>query len=154
MRNMQIRTMTEEDLSQVAFLEQQIFTEPWSRSSLEDAVRNRDNEYLVACFGEEIAGYCGLWGVAGEGQIYNVAVALAYRNQKIGEALLRELLDRGRRRGLTAFTLEVRKSNRYAIMLYQKLGFETAGIRKGFYDFPKEDAVIMWLYPAIPAGFT
>jgi ribosomal-protein-alanine N-acetyltransferase len=99
----------------------------------------------VAYLQEALAGYCGLWGVAGEGQIYNVAVAEEYRNRKIGESLMKELLDRGRRAGLHAFTLEVRKSNVYALRLYEKLGFQTAGIRKNFYELPTEDAVIMWL---------
>jgi ribosomal-protein-alanine N-acetyltransferase len=48
--------------------------------------------------------------------------------------------------GLKAFTLEVRISNKNAISLYEKCGFENAGIRKNFYDNPKEDAMIMWLY--------
>lgn len=141
----QIRTLKQADLLQAADLEQRIFSEPWSLKSLEDALKQKGNIYIAAEADGRLAGYCGLWGVAGEGQIYNVAVAPEYRNRKIGEALLSELLDRGWKAGLTAFTLEVRKSNEYAIRLYQKMGFKSVGIRKNFYDLPKEDAVIMWL---------
>jgi ribosomal-protein-alanine N-acetyltransferase len=141
----QIRSMKEEDLAQAALLEQKIFSQPWSIKSLEDAIRQKDNIYLVAYLPKALAGYCGLWGVAGEGQIYNVAVAEEYRNRKIGESMMKELLNRGRKAGLCAFTLEVRKSNQSALRLYEKLGFETAGIRKNFYELPTEDAVIMWL---------
>lgn len=144
----QIRTLERADLLQAAELERRIFSEPWSLKSFEDALKRNENIYVAAEAEGKIIGYCGLWAVAGEGQIYNVAVAPEYRNQKIGEALLEELLERGWRSGLTAFTLEVRKSNEYAIRLYQKSGFKSAGIRKNFYDLPKEDAVIMWLRKA------
>ncbi len=140
-----VRTLKKEDLPQAAALEQRIFSEPWSLSSLEDALLQRENIYVMAEFDGKLAGYCGLWGVAGEGQIYNVAVAEEYRGRGIGRALMCALLKRGRAAGLTAFTLEVRKSNEYAIRLYEKLGFQSAGIRKDFYNLPKEDAVIMWL---------
>ena len=46
--------------------------------------------------------------------------------------------------GITAMTLEVRKSNAAAIAAYQKNGFQVAGIRKDYYRKPAEDALIMW----------
>ena len=54
------------------------------------------------------------------------------------------LLEEGRKRGMTTFTLEVRVSNLTAVHVYEKLGFRSVGIRKGFYDAPKEDAMVMW----------
>lgn len=143
----QIRALEKKDLVQVTTLEQQIFSDPWSFSSFEDTLKREENIYIAAEYNGNIIGYCGLWGVAPEGCICNVAVAKEYRGQQVGEALLQELLERGRKAGLTAFTLEVRKSNRPAISLYQKLGFKSAGIRKNFYEHPKEDAIIMWLLP-------
>ena len=85
-------------------------------------------------------------GVAGEGNIYNVAVKKEYRGRYIGKEMMRELLYLSKQRGITSFTLEVRAGNEPAISLYRSLGFEPAGIRKDFYTGPKEDAVIMWLY--------
>ena len=58
--------------------------------------------------------------------------------------MMNELLSRAGERGVCSAFLEVRKSNEAAKRLYEKLGFEEAGIRKNFYEFPKEDAVIMW----------
>ncbi len=58
--------------------------------------------------------------------------------------LLRYLMEKGDRAGLTAYTLEVRVSNAAAIGLYEKLGFVSEGIRPDFYEKPTEDAVIMW----------
>lgn len=45
---------------------------------------------------------------------------------------------------MNAFTLEVRVGNQAAIHIYEKLGFRSEGVRKGFYEKPKEDALIMW----------
>jgi len=59
--------------------------------------------------------------------------------------MLTKLIELGNEQNIEAYTLEVRQSNEAAIKLYQKLGFANAGIRKNFYDNPKEDAIIMWL---------
>jgi len=138
--------MEEADLSQVAELEKEIFSQPWSLASFQNDINNEENIYLVAEEAEKIIGYCCMWCVAGEGQIYNVAVHPACRKRHVGKTLMQALLAQGEQRGLTAFTLEVRVGNQPAIHLYETLGFENAGIRKNFYDLPKEDAMIMWLY--------
>ena len=65
--------------------------------------------------------------------------------KKIAAALMEALLKFGRERyGITAFTLEVRSQNTPARKLYEKLGFVSKGVRRGFYDKPKDDAVILW----------
>lgn len=142
---MVIRKMTEQDLEAVCEIENKIFSMPWSKKDFETSLVNGDNIYLVVLIEKEIVAYCGLWGVLGEGQINNVAVKEQYRNQKIGYKMLSELIDMGKKNRLKQFTLEVRKSNHFAIRLYEQLGFYCEGIRKGFYDTPKEDALIMWL---------
>ena len=58
--------------------------------------------------------------------------------------MLRTLLDDSVKRGMTAFTLEVREGNDPAVSLYRKFGFITEGVRTGFYENPVEDALIMW----------
>ena len=139
-----IRRMEERDLEQVCAIENAVFTEPWSRTSFERALKQEQNLYLVCERDSEIEGYCGLWGVAGEGQITNVAVKESARRQGIGRQLLESLLEKGREAGLTAYTLEVRVSNSGAIRLYHRLGFGDSEIRPDFYERPKEDALIMW----------
>ena len=81
---------------------------------------------------------------AGEGNIMNIAVAMPYRLKGVGSRLLCALLDRGRGRGIRDFTLEVRMTNAPAIHMYEKMGFRTEGIRRGYYEQPREDALIMW----------
>ncbi|MBE5962390.1 MAG: ribosomal-protein-alanine N-acetyltransferase [Lachnospiraceae bacterium] len=142
---MVIRRMEERDLSSVVEIENDTFSDPWSYESFRKEAALVNNIYLVVEKEGQIVGYCGLWGIAGEGQITNVAVKQTCRNQRIGEKMMEALLDEGRKAGLTAFTLEVRVGNLFARKLYQKLGFREEGIRKNFYSHPTEDAVIMWI---------
>lgn len=140
-----IRHMKETDLPAVYDIEYSIFSMPWTIKDFQDSLKDENNLYLVVEEKDEIVAYCGLWGVAGEGQINNVAVKENYRRFGIAYAMLKELIEGGKKKGLTDFTLEVRVSNLPAITLYHKLGFEDAGIRKKFYEAPTEDALIMWL---------
>lgn len=140
-----IRRMQEADISFVSALENEIFPDPWSEDSFLTEIKRENNIYLVAEDNGEIYGYCGLWGIVGEGQITNVAVHKDKRNQGIAKSMLQQLLLLGRKQELTSFTLEVRESNFPAIHLYQELGFHSVGIRKDFYTHPRENAIIMWL---------
>ena len=142
---MLIREMTTEDLDEVCRIEQETFSDPWSKKSFLDTMSDENNHYLVVVIDEIIAGYCGYCGVLGEGYIYNVAVKQSFRKQGIGFAMLAELIKQAKSRGISSLTLEVRQSNLPAINLYKRLGFAEAGIRKDFYTKPLENAVIMWL---------
>lgn len=144
---MLIRRMVEEDLPQVYAIELETFSDPWSEEDFKKSMQEPDNGYLIAELDEIVVGYCGYWGIAGEGYIYNVAVKKDYRRHRIGYQMLNTLITESFARGISSFTLEVRRSNEAAIRLYESLGFENAGIRKGFYSKPQEDAVIMWLKP-------
>lgn len=140
-----IRKMAPDDIDRVAELEELIFSVPWSKSSFFDAINSKDDIYLVAEADGIICGYCGLWGVVGEGQITNVAVAPEFRRKGVARMMLKELLKRAEADGIKEFTLEVRESNIGAFTLYKQLGFEEVGIRKNFYSKPTENAIIMWL---------
>ena len=139
-----IRNMKEKNLEQVCEIENHTFSAPWSFLSYQQAISNRNNIFLVAEENGEILGYCGCLGVIGEGQITNVAVKKEYRGQNIGFQLMERLLKDGEKKGIQAFTLEVRVSNYNALKLYDRLGFSREGIRKNYYTAPREDAVIMW----------
>ncbi len=139
-----IRQMREEDLDQVAQLEAETFSTPWSRESLLSFWQREDTVFLAAERDGEIVGYCGYLQIFDEADILNVAVKEAYRNRRIGTRLVEKLIETGKDRGVSQFTLEVRQSNKRAIHIYEKMGFVSAGIRKNFYERPAEHAVIMW----------
>lgn len=140
----QIEKMQPEDIKEVAGIERRIFTLPWSEQGFLSSLQSEDTLYLVVRKEGQIAGYCGLLQSFDEADITNVAVAEEARNEGLGFAMLSELMRLGKERGIARYTLEVRASNAAAIHLYEKLGFQSVGIRKNFYDQPKEDAVIMW----------
>ncbi len=139
-----IREMTADDADEVAAVEKECFTVPWSRESFWSEVQNENTLYLVATAGGKIVGYMGAWLLQGEAQITNVAVHPAYRRQGVGETILREFTAAVKERGVTAMTLEVRPSNEAALALYAKFGFKDYGRRKGYYLDNGEDAIIMW----------
>lgn len=141
---LEIRRMQEEDLEEVVRIEEELFSQPWSRQGFLDSLRADNTIYLIALADGAAAGYCGLLQVLDEADITNVAVAKAFQRRGIARALFQELFAQAEKKGIAALTLEVRKSNVPALALYESLGFENCGIRKNFYEKPREDAVIMW----------
>lgn len=139
----EIRTMTAEDVDAVATLEAQIFSQPWSRQGFLDAIELADTVFLVAEENAEIAGYIGMYVCLDEGEITNVAVSEDVRRRGIGGMLIRAIQKEAVQREVRQIVLEVRVSNEHAIRLYEHTGFVKQGVRKGFYDLPKEDAYIM-----------
>lgn len=146
-----IREMQEEDLEEVTALEASCFSRPWRYQDFAAVLTDPHRSYLVAGadavpgIRDRILGGCMLTDIAGEGEITNVAVLEKYRRDHIASALLQRLFELGRSRyGITAFTLEVRSRNIAARRLYEKHGFVQEGIRPGFYDRPKDDAIILW----------
>ena len=139
------REMTAEDIESAYSLEKEnLGKEAWTQKQLIDALTRDDTIYLVAEKAGRVIGLCGVQNISGDGEITNVSVARGYRGEGIAYKMLRQLLERGKGIGITAYTLEVRAGNTAAIGLYEKLGFVSEGVRPGFYDEPKEDAVIYW----------
>lgn len=149
---MTIRSMTLEDVAQVALIEQNCFSQPWSKQAFADSLALPEAVFLVAeetvrnSCGDEavvIMGYCGMYVSFEEGEITNVAVGECFRGQGIAKRLIEEMRKEAIKRNVERIVLEVRVSNVSAIHVYKKMGFQKVGIRKGFYDKPKEDADIM-----------
>ena len=139
-----IKPLTEEYVDQVCVLEEEAFSMPWHRESFLEMIENVNACYLVGIINNQVVASCGLRNIVGDGEITNVVTAADMRGKGIGKMMLLKLMEQGIQMGVEAFTLEVRKSNEAAIHLYEKLGFVTEGIRKNFYEEPKEDALIMW----------
>ncbi len=133
------------DLPEILKIEKLSFTTPWSRQAFISELLDNDRAYyLVAKYDEHPVGYIGIWLVAGEGHITNVAVHPDYRQQGIGRRLMLSIEELARARDTRRTTLEVRKSNLVAQHLYVELGYASAGIRPGYYRDNNEDAIIMW----------
>lgn len=139
-----IRRMEPADVEAVSRIEAECFSQPWSAAAYRDALADEKYLYLCAEAEGQIVGMCGMLQILDEGDISNVAVTEHMRGKGIAGSMLAELLARGAERGIRDFTLEVRVSNLAAIRLYESHGFRPEGIRPGFYEEPREDAMIMW----------
>lgn len=142
--NIIIRPMTKDDVDSVYIVEENCFVDPWSKESIRKELKNNLARYLVAQLDDKIVGYVGVWFVVDEGHITNVAVHSDYRGKKIGDKLVKEMVELCKENNIIAMTLEVRASNTVAQNLYRKYGFKMGGIRKEYYSDNKEDAIIMW----------
>lgn len=139
-----IRPMMEIDLPEVAAVEQSSYAFPWSENIFRDCLR-----VGYTCRALDLAGRVIGYGImsvgAGEAHILNVCVRDEFRNLGFGRRLLEHLLERAAATGVGEAFLEVRPSNLAAIRLYQRLGFEQIGIRRGYYQAPdgREDAIVL-----------
>jgi ribosomal-protein-alanine N-acetyltransferase len=138
-----VRAMTEADLDRVMDLEQAIFSSPWRRSFFVADVARPGGLCVVAEEGGEVVGYAVAWG-SEEVHLANLAVEPAVRGKGVGDALIRAVLDYGRRRSAESVYLEVRQSNSVARRFYARHGFVPTYLRKGYYE-NGEDAIIMEL---------
>lgn len=140
-----VRPMTESDIQQIAKLEKQCFSEPWSENSLKEELTNKTARFYVLLSGEKLLGYIGANNICGEVYITNVAVDEEFRSKGYGRKLVDHLVKRAEEETALFVTLEVRESNEKAIRLYEKCGFKRAGERKNFYSKPTENALIYTL---------
>lgn len=143
---LKIREMNHEDIDVVHEIETAAFSMPWSRAIFVETLENDDNKFYIAEVNGVIAGYINLWYVLDEVTVANIAVSKDFRRQGIAAALMEHALKLAEDSGMAAATLEVRISNEPAIKLYERFGFESAGIRPDYYEKPREAAVIMWKY--------
>ena len=143
-RRLVIRDMEAADVEAASPVEREVFSMPWSAADFLEMVEADYASYYVAELDGEIVGCCGIRRLADEGEITNVAVRDRCRRQGIALRMMRHMLDKAEKNGISDCTLEVRVSNQPAIHLYEKLGFKGEGVRPKFYERPVEDALIMW----------
>jgi ribosomal-protein-alanine N-acetyltransferase len=140
------RLTTPDEIDEVIAIEEIAFTNPWTR---EMYLAELENPYMSYCYlardaEGDVIGFCSFWRVVDELHINNLAVRPEARRSGVATALLRHVLREGGRLGVLRATLEVRKSNDPARLLYERMGFAVAGIRRAYYTKPDEDAIVLW----------
>lgn len=132
------------DASEIAAIERNCFSDPWSERDFDYLARSVTNTLFTAARAENvIAGYLILLYAADEGELANLAVAPQFRRNGIADALLDASLAFCASHGITYITLEVRESNAPARSLYTKHGFREVGVRRRYYRLPVENAILM-----------
>jgi ribosomal-protein-alanine N-acetyltransferase len=140
----EIRRLDLVDLSAIETIEQRSYPTPWSRSMFASELAKPTSICLGAFEGEDLVGYVINSRYVDAWHVMNVAVEPDHRGRGIATALLERLFALTRDDERRGYTLEVRVSNEDAIRLYEKLGFDSRGIRRGYYTDNREDALIMW----------
>jgi [ribosomal protein S18]-alanine N-acetyltransferase len=139
-----IRRLDLNDLNAIEEIEQRAYPTPWSRAMFASELAKPTSICLGAFEGPELVGYVINSRYVDAWHVMNVAVDPDRRRRGIASRLLQRLFELTRNDERRGYTLEVRVSNDGAINLYEQLGFEPRGIRRGYYTDNREDALIMW----------
>jgi ribosomal-protein-alanine N-acetyltransferase len=140
----EIRVLELGDLNAIEAIEQKAYPTPWSRSMFASELAKPTSICLGAFEGRELVGYVINSRYVDAWHVMNVAVDPEHQRRGVASALLERLFEMTHDDERRGYTLEVRVSNEEAIGLYEKLGFEPRGIRRGYYTDNREDALIMW----------
>ncbi|HUS27491.1 MAG TPA: ribosomal protein S18-alanine N-acetyltransferase [Kofleriaceae bacterium] len=143
MIDLDITPATEADLDAIDEIEQHSFKSPWTRATFEGELKREWARIDVVRTGSRIIGFCNYWLVTTELHILAIATHPDYRGKAIATRLLQHVLDTARAAGCSLATLEVRRSNKPAIALYERAGFKTVHVRARYYQDDGEDALVM-----------
>jgi ribosomal-protein-alanine N-acetyltransferase len=139
-----VRPMQREDLDDIMVIEQQVYEFPWTQGIFRDCMRV-GYQCTVLEHRDRLAGYCVMSSAVGESHVLNVSVDQPQQGMGFGRILLEHMIETAYKQKSEVVLLEVRPSNRAALHLYHKLGFNEVGIRKEYYpaDNGREDALIL-----------
>jgi len=151
--NVELRTIGTHDLDSVDEIERASYPTPWSRAMFA-AELQKAGSLALGAYREtgELVGFLIVSRYVDAWHVMNVAVAPEFRRRGIAGALLERLFEVTSGDPQRGYTLEVRVSNTDAIRLYERLGFEARGLRRGYYTDNREDALIMWREPSSADG--
>lgn len=128
-----------EDVSEIHFQVQ----DGWSIKGLISDIANSATHSYVAVRGGRAVSFC-CYLVTDDAELEFVCTHPAFRQQGIATKLLKETIGL-LPENVTNIVLEVRRGNRPALSLYDRMGFKKIGERKDFYTTPTESAVVMEL---------
>ncbi|MDH5665223.1 MAG: ribosomal protein S18-alanine N-acetyltransferase [Nitrosopumilus sp.] len=142
-----IRPMNEDDLDKVMAIEPHAYEHPWTKGIFRDCLRVGYSCWVIENEQGDIDGYGVMSVGVGEAHILNLTVAPEMQKQGLGKMLLQYFIELARHHALDTILLEVRPSNKAAVALYAKTGFNEVGVRKDYYPAKKgrEDALILAL---------
>ena len=135
-----------DEINAVLVVEEASFSNPWSREMYLAELENKGISFCFVAKDEHgrVAGFCSFWHVLDELHINNLAVLPEFRRAGVAASLLKRVLQEGAALGAQRATLEVRRSNDAARLLYERFGFSIASVRRAYYTKPVEDALVLW----------
>ncbi|MDZ7834744.1 MAG: ribosomal protein S18-alanine N-acetyltransferase [Alkalibacterium sp.] len=116
---------------------------PWTVDQYRETLKREDLVFFVAEIDTHLIGYIGGQLLLDEAEIYTVVVSREFQKQRVAQCLFDRFREECVLRGIESIFLEVRKSNEAAQSFYSKNAFEVITVRKNYYTYPAEDAIIM-----------
>ena len=143
-----VRPMSPADLSWVAQIESRIFAAPWTYGNFADSLAAGYDAwvFLTTDQAATMLGYALLMWSPDEVHLLNLSVDAPEQGRGLGAEMLSWLMDNVAQRGGQAMLLEVRPSNMAGLRLYERMGFQRIGLRRGYYPLQhgvREDAIVM-----------
>ncbi len=138
-----VRRMQLSDVNEIARLEKNTFSDAWTEKGILDTLHQQQAFVIIGEIDDKVVGYCIVYYVLDEAEVARIAVDDACKRQGVGRAILKEVEDICKEKEITRILLDVRESNETARAFYRNYGFVEDGIRKNFYEMPKEHAVLM-----------
>ena len=136
--------MLHADLSEVMAIEEQSYEFPWTQGIFNDCL---DNHYTATVYEQKnrILAYSVSQYIVDECHLLNLCVRDEARGQGLGSKMIQYLVNHARQKDMGSIFLEVRITNAAAIHLYDKLGFNEIGLRRGYYpdNDGREDALVL-----------
>lgn len=126
-------------------IEKLCFADPWSDRAVLHAIEDDTVRCICLLQEDTVCAFAMYVFVADQGELLNIAVSPEHRSRGYAKRLMNYILDEGKNEGCKTLFLEVRESNTSAIGLYGAFGFSPVGIRKNYYRYPVENAVLMAL---------
>jgi [ribosomal protein S18]-alanine N-acetyltransferase len=144
-----VRPLALHDLGAIERIERRSYRTPWSRSMFAGELAKKSSICLGAFDAEtrQLVGYSIVSRYVDAWHVMNIAVDPEQRRHGVATLLLERLFEVTAGDAQRGYTLEVRVSNTSAIRLYERVGFRSRGIRRGYYTDNREDALIMWRDP-------
>ncbi|MEX0381327.1 ribosomal protein S18-alanine N-acetyltransferase [Leuconostoc sp. MS02] len=143
-----LRRANVEDIDILVHIEEAVYagSAPWLlRDFLSELSRPNVRLYLVVERNKQVIGFAGVAYQREQRDMHvtNIAIVPVWQNKGLGTMIIQELIVFSQQLGADTMSLEARDSNRSAIMLYTRLGFQQSGIKKGYYLSDHEDAISM-----------
>ena len=131
------------NIDEIAEIDRLSFSEPWDKQFFLKSLEDNNYIFFVEKEFGDIIGFVMVLKLVGDCEIVRIAVLPKYRRKGIAENLVKKVTEYSQKNRYENIFLEVRAGNSAARALYLKCGFEECGVRKGYYNNPKEDGVVM-----------
>ena len=141
---LEIRRLQKIDIPKIIKIEEEAFSNPWSKEVFLKELNNEKAYYIVGLYNNDVVAYLGTWLFYQQAHMTNLATAKDYRRQGFASQILSYLYLQLRLNNIERISLEVRVSNKKAQQLYKREGFIKVGIKESYYSDNNEDAVLMW----------